>query len=374
MLNIEITKPTLLLVDDEPVNLRVLKQLLANDYQLIFARNGEEALKLTETRQPNLILLDVMMPGLTGFEVCRQLKQQADTRHIPVIFVTALNDEHEETEGFEAGAVDYITKPISPAIVKARVKTHLSLVQADELLDSRLQVVQRLGRAAEYKDNETGMHVMRMSHYSKELALAYGLTDKQAEILLHAAPMHDIGKIGIADNIMLKPGKLTDEEFATMKNHPEIGAEIIGDCGDSLLLKVAKSVSLTHHEKWDGSGYPKGLAGEDIPIEGRICAIADVFDALTSKRPYKDAWSIEKTVDFLQSQKGKHFEPRLVDLMIEIMPKILDIKATFKDEDNVCCTKPQLKYFLAGRILHRKNRHPPVSAPIGCCLMRRLYV
>jgi len=333
MLNIEITKPTLLLVDDEPVNLRVLKQLLANDYQLIFARNGEEALKLTETRQPNLILLDVMMPGLTGFEVCRQLKQQADTRHIHVIFVTALNDEHEETEGFEAGAVDYITKPISPAIVKARVKTHLSLVQADELLDSRLQVVQRLGRAAEYKDNETGMHVMRMSHYSKELALAYGLTDKQAEILLHAAPMHDIGKIGIADSIMLKPGKLTDEEFATMKNHPEIGAEIIGDCGDSLLLKVAKSVSLTHHEKWDGSGYPKGLAGEDIPIEGRICAIADVFDALTSKRPYKDAWSIEKTVDFLQSQKGKHFEPRLVDLMIEIMPKILDIKATFKDED-----------------------------------------
>ena len=333
MLNIEITKPTLLLVDDEPVNLRVLKQLLANDYQLIFARNGEEALKLTETRQPNLILLDVMMPGLTGFEVCRRLKQQADTRHIPVIFVTALNDEHEETEGFDAGAVDYITKPISPAIVKARVKTHLSLVQADELLDSRLQVVQRLGRAAEYKDNETGMHVMRMSHYSKELALAYGLTDKQAEILLHAAPMHDIGKIGIADSIMLKPGKLTDEEFATMKNHPEIGAEIIGDCGDSLLLKVAKSVSLTHHEKWDGSGYPKGLAGEDIPIEGRICAIADVFDALTSKRPYKDAWSIEKTVDFLQSQKGKHFEPRLVDLMIEIMPKILDIKATFKDED-----------------------------------------
>ncbi|WP_334018355.1 response regulator [Alteromonas sp. S015] len=333
MLEIEIEKPTLLLVDDEPVNLRVLKQLLASDYQLIFARNGEEALKLAQTRKPNLILLDVMMPGLTGFEVCRQLKQLSSTRNIPVIFVTALHDEHEETEGFEAGAVDYITKPISPAIVRARVKTHLSLVQADELLESRLQVVQRLGRAAEYKDNETGMHVMRMSHYSRELALAYGLTDKQAEILLHAAPMHDIGKIGIADSIMLKPGKLTDEEFATMKKHPEIGAEIIGDCGDSLLLKVAKSVSLTHHEKWDGTGYPKGLVGEEIPIEGRICAIADVFDALTSKRPYKDAWSIEKTVDFLQNQKGKHFEPKLVDLMIEIMPKILDIKATFRDED-----------------------------------------
>ena len=326
MLNIEITKPTLLLVDDEPVNLRVLKQLLANDYQLIFARNGEEALKLTETRQPNLILLDVMMPGLTGFEVCRQLKQQADTRHIPVIFVTALNDEHEETEGFEAGAVDYITKPISPAIVKARVKTHLSLVQADELLDSRLQVVQRLGRAAEYKDNETGMHVMRMSHYSKELALAYGLTDKQAEILLHAAPMHDIGKIGIADSIMLKPGKLTDEEFATMKNHPEIGAEIIGDCGDSLLLKVAKSVSLTHHEKWDGSGYPHGLKGEEIPLVARIAALADVFDALVSERPYKKAWTLEAALDLFEEQKGLHFDPNVVEAFKRVLPQVVEIK------------------------------------------------
>jgi len=333
MLEIEIAKPTLLLVDDEPVNLRVLKRLLESECQLIFAKNGEEAIKLAEARQPNLILLDVMMPGLTGFEVCRHLKKQSKTKHIPVIFVTALNDEHDETEGFDAGAVDYITKPISPAIVKARVKTHLSLVQADELLNSRLQVVQRLGKAAEYKDNETGMHVMRMSHFAKELALAYGLTEQQAEILLHAAPMHDIGKIGIADSIMLKPGKLTDEEFSTMQKHPEIGAEIIGDCGDSILLNVAKSVSLTHHEKWDGTGYPKGLAGEDIPIEGRICAIADVFDALTSKRPYKDAWSIEDTVAFLKEQKGKHFEPKLVDLMIEILPKILDIKATFKDED-----------------------------------------
>jgi len=333
MLDSEVTKPTLLLVDDEPVNLRVLKQLLAADYQLIFAKNGEEALKLAPARKPNLILLDVMMPGITGFEVCRQLKGLPETKHIPIIFVTALNDDHDEAEGFDAGAVDYIIKPISPAVVKARVKTHLSLVQADELLESRLQVVQRLGRAAEYKDNETGMHVMRMSHYSKVLAIAYGLTDKQAEILLHAAPMHDIGKIGIADSIMLKPGKLTEEEFALMKHHPEIGAEIIGDCGDSLLLNVAKSVSLTHHEKWDGSGYPRGLSGEDIPIEGRICAIADVFDALTSKRPYKEAWSIEKTVDFLKEQKGKHFEPKLVDLLIENLPQILEIKATFKDEE-----------------------------------------
>lgn len=333
MLEQESTKATLLLVDDEPVNLRVLKQLLASDYQLVFAKNGDEAIKLATTSRPNLILLDVMMPGLTGFEVCRLLKEKERTKSIPIIFVTALSDEVDETEGFDAGAVDYITKPISPAVVKARVRTHLNLVRSDALLESRLQVVQRLGRAAEYKDNETGMHVMRMSHYAKELALAYGLSEAQAEILLHAAPMHDLGKIGIADSIMLKPGKLTDEEFATMKHHPEIGAEIIGDCGDSLLLQVAKSVSLTHHEKWDGTGYPRGLAGEDIPIEGRICAIADVFDALTSKRPYKEAWTIDETVDFLKSQKGKHFEPKLVDLMIEILPKVLEIRAAFKDEE-----------------------------------------
>jgi putative two-component system response regulator len=272
------------------------------------------------------------MPGLTGFEVCRILKGRDDTRHIPVIFVTALNDEHDEAEGFEAGAVDYITKPISPPVVKARVNTHLSLVQSDELMRTRLQVVQRLGRAAEYKDNETGMHVLRMSHYSKELALAYGFSDDQAEILLHAAPMHDIGKIGISDSIMLKPGKLTDEEFAIMKTHPEIGAEILGEC-DSALLMVAKSVSLTHHEKWDGSGYPNGLAGEDIPIEGRICAVADVFDALTSKRPYKEPWSVEKTLAFMESQKGKHFDPALIDLLLAKLPQILEIKEKWKDED-----------------------------------------
>ena len=328
----QLSEPTLLLVDDEPVNLRVLKQLLASDYQLIFAKNGEEAIRLAAARQPNLILLDIMMPGITGYEVCKTLKANKETQHIPIIFVTALNDVHDEAEGFEVGAVDYITKPISPSVVKARVKTHLSLVQSEELMRTRLQVVQRLGRAAEYKDNETGMHVMRMSHYSKILATAYGFNEEKAEILLHAAPMHDIGKIGIADSIMLKPGKLTDEEFAEMKKHPEIGAEILGEC-DSDLLKVAKSVSLTHHEKWDGTGYPNGLKGEDIPIEGRICAVADVFDALTSKRPYKEAWSIEKTLDFMDSQKGKHFDPALITLLHQNLDAILEIKNKWVDED-----------------------------------------
>ena len=325
-------RPTLLLVDDEPVNLRVLRQVLQDDYQLVFAKNGQEALRVALEKLPALILLDIMMPDMTGLEVCEHLKQQEQTRIIPVIFVTALNDQTDEARGLEAGAVDYISKPISPAVVKARVKTHLSLVQADELRRTRLQIIQRLGRAAEYKDNETGMHVMRMSHYSQILAKASGMSDWQAEKLLNAAPMHDIGKIGIPDSIMLKPGKLTDEEFAIMKTHPQIGAEILGD-DDSDLISLAKSVSLTHHEKWDGSGYPNGLAGEAIPIEGRIVALADVFDALTSKRPYKDAWPLEKALEFIQEQAGKHFDPALVTLFVENIEQILAIKARFEDED-----------------------------------------
>lgn len=328
----ETDKATLLLVDDEPVNLRVLKQVLKDDYRLVFAKNGQEALRLATEKQPDLILLDIMMPDMTGIEVCTRLKQDASCQRIPVIFVTALNDQADEAAGLDAGAVDYITKPISPPVVKARVKTHLSLVQADELRRTRLQVIQRLGRAAEYKDNETGMHVMRMSHYSHVLAKAIGMNDYDADQLLNAAPMHDIGKIGIPDAIMLKPGKLTAEEFATMKKHPQIGAEILGD-DESDLIALAKVVSLTHHEKWDGSGYPYGLKGEDIPLVGRIVAIADVFDALTSKRPYKDAWPVEEAVAFLNEQKGRHFDPELVDCFIDNLEQILSIKGRFLDED-----------------------------------------
>jgi putative two-component system response regulator len=318
-------KQSLLLVDDEPTNLRVLRTVLQEQYRLLFAKSGEEALQLVQKEQPDLILLDVMMPGLTGFDVCARLKANPATTAIPIIFVTALKDEMDETKGFEVGAVDYITKPISPAVVRARVKTHLSLVQAQELKQTRLQVIQRLGRAAEYKDNETGLHVMRMSHYAQVLALAYGFSEQKAEDLLHAAPMHDIGKIGIADNILLKPGKLTAEEYKEMQKHPLIGAEIIGDC-ESDLLKMAKAVALYHHEKWDGTGYPYGLSAEQIPVEARIVALSDVFDALTSARPYKQAWSIEKTLQHIHQQKGLHFEPRLVDLLDENLQQILEIK------------------------------------------------
>src|SRR5690554_3916931 len=320
----------ILLVDDEPANLKVLKLVLQDQYRLVFARNGEEALTIAIRERPDLILLDVMMPGLTGFDVCAQLKEDSRTQRIPVIFVTALKEETDETRGFELGAVDYITKPITPAVVKARVRTHLSLVQADEVRRSRLQVIHCLGRAAEYKDNETGTHVVRMSHYCRVLALALGFSEEYADDLMHAAPMHDIGKIGISDNILLKPGKLTAEEFADMQRHPQIGARILGDC-DSSLMQLASTVALYHHEKWDGSGYPHGMAGEEIPIAARIAALADVFDALTSRRPYKEAWTIEKTMDFISAQKGKHFDPHLVELLEQEMDKILEIKNRWQD-------------------------------------------
>ncbi|MEH6436998.1 response regulator [Massilia sp. DD77] len=318
-------KPLILAVDDEASNLALLRQILQDHYRLLFAKDGARALELARSEQPDLILLDVMMPGMSGYEVCASLKANPATASIPVIFVTALSDTDDEVEGFEAGAVDYITKPVSPPIVRARVRTHLSLVRMEELRASRLEIVQRLGLASEYKDNETGLHVIRMSHFARVLGIAAGLTEAEADDLLHAAPMHDVGKIGIPDRVLQKPGPLDAEEWKVMQSHVNIGAEIIGEHADGMLA-VARNIALTHHEKYDGSGYPNGLKGEQIPLEGRICAIADVFDALTSVRPYKKAWSEDEAIDFLRQQKAKHFDPVLVDLFIEQMPAIQSIR------------------------------------------------
>jgi putative two-component system response regulator len=321
----------ILIVDDEPLNLKVLKQVLQDDYRLSFAKNGMDALELVKKERPGLILLDVMMPGMTGFEVCRQLKSDPDTHTIPVIFVTALADEADESEGFNAGGVDYINKPISPALVRARVKTHLSLVHIDELKNTHLELIQRLGRAAEFKDNETGMHVIRMSHVSGRIALEMGLDIGFAEQLVHAAPMHDIGKIGIPDRVLLKPGRLDDEELAVMRTHPQLGAEIL-DKSTSSLIKLAHTVALYHHEKWDGTGYPFGLKGEEIPLEARIVAVADVFDALLSKRPYKEAWPVEKAVEEIKSQVNRHFDPQIIEAMLSCLPDLIAINAKWREE------------------------------------------
>jgi len=317
-------RPALLLVDDEPANLHVLKHILQDDYRLLFARDGQRALELAAAERPQLILLDVMMPGMTGHEVCAQLKSDPHTSDIPVIFVTALSSVEDEIRGFELGAVDYISKPVSAPIVKARVRTHLSLVRAEVLRQTRLNIVQALGMAAEYKDNETGLHVIRMSHFSRIIALEAGFSPDEAEELLHAAPMHDVGKIGIPDAILQKPGKLDENEWLIMQKHPEIGAQIIGEHNASM-LQMARRIALGHHEKWDGSGYPAGLAGDDIPIEARIVAIADVFDALTSVRPYKKAWTVEDAVALIREQSGRHFDPQLVECFIRRLDEINQI-------------------------------------------------
>lgn len=333
----------ILIVDDTPDNIDVLANILRKDYEIKAALNGEKALliALAEPR-PDMILLDIMMPGMDGYEVCRHLKANPVTSNIPVIFVTAKDDVADEQKGFELGAVDYITKPVSPPIVEVRVETQLALSnqkrvlelkvkqRTQELNHTRLEIIRHLGRAAEYKDNETGMHVIRMSHYAKFIAEAYGSNEEWVERLFHAAPMHDVGKIGIPDHILLKPGKLDADEWEMMKKHSEFGAEIIGE-DPSQLLQMSKQIALTHHEKWDGSGYPKRMKGEEIPLEGRIVAIADVFDALTSERPYKKAWPVEDAVKLIDDNSGSHFDPSLVPLFHQVLPQILDIKEQYAD-------------------------------------------
>jgi len=333
---------TVLVVDDTPENIDVLVGILKDRYNVKAAINGMMALKIAKKSPPDVILLDVMMPEIDGFEVCRQLKADFTTKHIPVIFVTAKIGVEDELKGLELGAVDYITKPISPPIVIARVQTHLALydqnrelerkvrLRTQQLQETRLQIIQRLGKAAEYKDNETGLHVIRMSKYAHILAKAVGMNEEDAELLMNAALMHDIGKIGIVDKILKKQGSLTDDEYEEMKLHCAIGADVIGE-DHSDLLELAKIIAISHHEKWDGTGYPNNLSGEDIPLEGRIVAIADVFDALTSVRPYKKEWSVDEAISLLEQEVGKHFDPELVKLFVNIMPEILTLKTQYAE-------------------------------------------
>ena len=323
-------RPRILVVDDEPTNLHVLRQMLQADYRLQFATDGHKALQLAQQQPPDLILLDIMMPGMSGYDVCRALKAQPNTQRVPVIFVSALSEMGDEAEGFAAGGVDYIVKPVRAPVTRARIRTHLSLVAAESLRESRLQIVQRLGRAAEFKDNETGMHVLRMSHVCHALALALGYSAEWADELLHAAPMHDVGKIGIPDAILRKPGKLDEAEWAIMRQHPQIGADIIGE-HSSGILRLARTIALYHHEKWDGSGYPHGLRGDAIPRAARMVALADVFDALTSVRPYKHAWTIDEALEHIASQSGVHFDPQMVPVFLGLRPQLQAIHARWQD-------------------------------------------
>ena len=337
------TKPVVLVVDDAPESIDVLRGVLSPEYQVKAAIHGAIALSLIESSPPDLILLDVMMPEMDGFEVCRRLKANPATAQIPVVFVTTLADAGSEGRGLELGAVDYLTKPYVPALVRSRVSSHLALYQRHlslehevrlrtrELSETRLEIIRRLGRAGEYRDNETGMHVLRMSHISRLLALRVGMSESRADLLLQVAPMHDVGKLGIPDRILLKPGKLTPEEWEVMKQHSVIGAEIIGD-HPSELMQAARTVALRHHERWDGSGYPHGLRGEAIPDLARVVAVADVFDALLSARPYKAPWTVAATVEELKAQSGRHFEPRVLSALLEFLPECLAIREQYRDD------------------------------------------
>jgi len=331
------SKHNILVVDDTAANVDIIVDALSNDHDVSVAMDGESALEIVESNPPHLILLDIMMTGMNGYEVCRCLKTNLRHRKIPVIFLTAKSKVEDETKGLELGAVDYITKPLSLPIVKARVKTHLALYDLNMNLEEKVrdrtiklnetqrEIIRRLGRAGEYKDNETGLHVILMSHYSRLIGLASGMNKVQADLLLNTAPMHDIGKIGIPDRILLKPGKLDDNEWKIMKQHTTFGGEIIGKHSSELLVE-ARIVALTHHEKWNGKGYPKGMKGKKIPLLGRIVAIADVFDALTSERPYKKAWPVEKALNLIKEESGQHFCPKLVSSFLEALPEILKIR------------------------------------------------
>ncbi|MBF0455460.1 MAG: response regulator [Magnetococcales bacterium] len=331
-------KQTILAVDDTPENLDILKGILTPEYKVKAAINGKMALKIAQTQETSLILLDIMMPEMDGYEVCQMLKANPKTNTIPVIFVTAMSETSDEKKGFSVGAVDYITKPVNPSIVHARVRTHLALADQQrtcemkvekrtrELIASQRAAIFMLGEAGHYNDSDTGVHIWRMAAYAAALARAAGWSVKEAELLELAAPMHDSGKIGISDTLLKAPRKLTPEEFEEMKQHTLIGEKILSLSSDSPVFKMALNVAVGHHEKWDGSGYPKGISGEDIPESARIAAVADVFDALTMKRPYKEPWPTERAFQVIEQDSGTHFDPKLAARFLEIKDEILEIR------------------------------------------------
>jgi putative two-component system response regulator len=342
----------ILIVDDEPANLKLLDKMLREDgYQnLVLTADPREVVNAYLAAYTDLILLDLNMPHMDGFEVMRQLAELGDPLLPPVVVLTAQAPNEVMLCAFSSGARDFIRKPFDRFELLARVRNLLDAQFAHRLVyeqktvmeemvqertralrDSRLQIVRRLGRAAEYRDNETGAHLQRMSHVAALLARSIGWSDAECELILNASPMHDIGKIGISDLILLKPGRLSPEERSIMETHPEIGADILAESGNEL-LEMAHQIALTHHEKWDGTGYPKGLAGEDIPMVGRICAIADVFDALTAERPYKKAWPIDKAITFMRDNAGKHFDPNLIDHFLNVLPQVFEIQEHFLDQ------------------------------------------
>ncbi|MBF0126703.1 MAG: response regulator [Magnetococcales bacterium] len=338
----KLKNPLVLIVDDDLLQRLPMREALEQDgFRVEEAENGKQALEMIETRRPDLVISDVVMPRMNGFALCQMIRKRDGLEHLPVVLATSLDDVASIQHAYQEGATDFITKPINWGLLGYRVRyilrgarTAQALADRElELLRTRMEIIRRLGRAAEYRDNETGLHIHRMSHYSALLGAALGLSAHDQELLLHAAPMHDIGKIGIPDRILLKPGRLTTDEFTVMKTHTILGGELL-DQEPSLLLRTAHTIALTHHERWDGMGYPHGLSQERIPLMGRICSLADVFDALTSRRPYKQPWSVEEAVSEIQRCSGAAFDPELVRVFLEILPEIVKIKHAYPDMDH----------------------------------------
>ncbi len=357
-------RSVILVVDDTPENLQLMSNLLCEHYKVQVAGSGEKALKLMAGGVlPDLVLLDILMPGMDGYEVCRRMQADARMQHVPVIFVTAQSDSENEEHGLNIGAVDYITKPISPAITLARIRTHLLLKRALDQLQNRNQTLEEEVRLrtselsciqdvtillmtslAETRDNETGNHIRRTQNYVKALALALKhhprfwsyLSAEQIEVLYKSAPLHDIGKVGIPDSILLKPGRLEPAEFEIMKTHTTLGCDAIV-AAESLLdtpnsfLQCAREIALSHQEKWDGSGYPEGLKGDAIPISARLMAVADVYDALISRRVYKPPMPHEQALKIIADGQGSHFDPDIVDAFLAVAEDFRAIEQRFSD-------------------------------------------
>ncbi len=347
-----------LLVDDNTTNLQLLHETLDGlGYKLLIAKNGKTALAIAQKANPSIILLDIMMPEMDGYEVCRRLKADKNTAPIPVIFITALADDENEAKGLGLGAVDYITKPINPELVRARVHNHLELKRHQDHLEklvaertrrlalTQAVTIESLATLAEYRDPETGGHIKRTQNYVKVLAVhlkdhprfCAELNDETIELLYLSAPLHDLGKVGVRDNVLLKAGRLTNEELEEMKKHTTYGEEALRiteqKLGSDSFLRYAREIAYTHQEKWDGSGYPQGLKGDEIPISGRLMALADVYDALISKRVYKPPFPHAKAVEIIMEGKGKHFDPDIVDAFVELEDTFRNIALTFADFD-----------------------------------------
>ena len=360
------SKPTILVIDDTPENLSLMQALLKEDYTLKGANNGERGLQIALAQpQPDLILLDIMMPGIDGYEVCARLKNDPRTEYIPVIFLTARTEVQDVEQGFALGAVDYISKPISPPILLARVRTHLALKSNTDFLRDKnlfleLEVAKRtkevnaiqdvtilaMASLAETRDSDTGNHIRRTQHYVRALAWKLSthprfreyLSTSNINLLYKSAPLHDIGKVGIPDRILLKPGRLTPEEFEIMKTHTTLGRDAIAHAEaaygiELAFLTMAKEIAYSHQEKWDGSGYPQALAGDAIPISARLMALADVYDALISRRVYKEPMPHADAVKIIASARGKHFDPDVVDAFLDIDQQFHAIALSYGDSE-----------------------------------------